>query len=65
MGCQLVWSLLKKLNMSFVARFTVHLSSLGHQNIQTNEVPWFKFYFPLFFGVVLYDNEFETMKNKI
>ena len=27
--------------------------------------PWFKFYFPLFLGMVIYDNEFETMKNKI
>ena len=27
--------------------------------------PWFKFYFPLFLGMVMYDNEFETMKNKI
>ena len=27
--------------------------------------PWFKFYFPLFLGMVMYDNEFETMENKI
>ena len=27
--------------------------------------PWFKFYFSLFLGMVMYDNEFETMKNKI
>ena len=27
--------------------------------------PRFKFYFPLFLGMVMYDNEFETMKNKI
>ena len=27
--------------------------------------PWFKFYFPLFLGMVMYDNEFETMKNGI
>ena len=26
---------------------------------------WFKFYFPLFFGVLMYDNEFKTMGNKI
>ena len=24
--------------------------------------PWFKFYFPLFWGMVIYDNEFETRK---
>ena len=27
--------------------------------------PWFKFYFPLFLGMAMYDNEFKTMKNKI
>ena len=27
--------------------------------------PWFKFYFLLFLGMVIYDNEFETTKNKI
>ena len=27
--------------------------------------PWFKFCFPLFLGVVMYDNEFETKENKI
>ena len=27
--------------------------------------PWFNFYFPLFLGMVMYDNEFETKENKI
>ena len=27
--------------------------------------PWFKFYFPLFLGMVINDNEFETKENKI
>ena len=27
--------------------------------------PWFKFYFPLLLGMVIYDNEFETEKNEI
>ena len=27
--------------------------------------PWFKFYFLLSLGMVIYDNEFETTKNKI
>ena len=27
--------------------------------------PWFNFYFPLFLGVVMYDNEFETKESKI
>ena len=26
--------------------------------------PWFNFYFPLFWGMVMYDNEFKTMGNK-
>ena len=27
--------------------------------------PWFKFYFLLFWGVIMHDNEFETKKNKL
>ena len=27
--------------------------------------PWFKFDFPLFLGMVIYDNEFETEENQI
>ena len=27
--------------------------------------PWFELYFPLFWGTVMYDNEFETKENKI
>ena len=27
--------------------------------------PWFKFYFLLFLGMVMYDNEFETKENNI
>ena len=27
--------------------------------------PWFELYFPLFWGMVMYDNEFETKENKI
>ena len=27
--------------------------------------PWFKFYFPLFWGMEMYDNEFETKENEI
>ena len=26
--------------------------------------PWFNIYFPLFLGMVMYDNEFETKGNK-
>ena len=27
--------------------------------------PWFKFYFLLFLGMIMYDNEFGTKENKI
>ena len=27
--------------------------------------PWFKFYFSLFLGMVMYDNEFKRKENKI
>ena len=27
--------------------------------------PWFKFYFPMFWGMVMYDNEFKTKEIKI
>ena len=27
--------------------------------------PWFKFYFLLFLGMVMYGNDFETKENKI
>ena len=26
--------------------------------------PWYKIYFPLFWSMVMYDNEFETKENK-
>ena len=26
--------------------------------------PWFNFYFPLFLGMVMYENQFKTKKNK-
>ena len=34
-------------------------------NVVVQFCPWFKFYFLLFWGMVIYDNEFETKKNKI
>ena len=27
--------------------------------------PWYKFYFPLFLGMVMYDNEFDTKEKKV
>ena len=34
-------------------------------NVVVQFYPWFKFYFPLFLGTVMYDNEFKTKENKI
>ena len=42
---------------------TPHLIWDGYVVVQF--CPWFKFYFLLFWGMVIYDNEFETKKNKI
>ena len=38
---------------------------LAHTHVVVQFYPWFKFYFPLFLGMVMYDNEFETKENKI
>ena len=51
---------------------TMHILSLNTKTVEINIAyvvvqfyPWFKFYFPLFLGMVMYDNEFETKENKI
>ena len=38
---------------------------LIHVYIVVQFYPWFKFYFLLFLGIVMYDNEFETKENNI
>ena len=38
---------------------------LIHVYIVVQFYPWFKFYFLLFLGIVMYDNEFETEENII
>ena len=50
----------------------MHILSLNTKTVEINIAyvvvqfyPWFKFYFPLFLGMVMYDNEFETKENKI
>ena len=35
-----------------------------HVYVVVQFYPWFNFYFPLFLGMVIYDNEFETKENK-
>ena len=37
----------------------------NNTNVVVQFYPWFKFYFPLFLGMVMSDNDFETKENKI
>ena len=37
----------------------------NNTNVVVQFYPWFKFYFPLFLDMVMYDNDFETNENKI
>ena len=46
---------------SFI-KFYVYMHSIS---VVVQFYPWFKFYFPLFFGMVMYDNEFTTKGNQI
>ena len=34
-------------------------------NVVVEFYPWFKFYFPLFWGMVMYDNQFEKKENNL
>ena len=36
-----------------------------YEYVEVQFYPWFKFYFPLFWDIVIYDNEFKTKGNKI
>ena len=36
-----------------------------HVYVVVQFFPWIKFYFPLFWGMVMYDNESKTKENKI
>ena len=44
---------------------TLHNNKKLHVYVVVQFYPWFKFYFPLFLGMVMYDNEFETKEKKI
>ena len=39
-------------------------NSLMH-NVEVQFYPWFKLYFPLFLGMIVYDDEFDTKENKV
>ena len=45
--------------------FLQALGPLCFINVVVQFYPWFKFYFPLFLGMLMYDNEFDTKENKI
>ena len=51
--------------ITFKTSLHVKWYSLYVENVVVQFYPWFKFYFPLFLGMVIYDNEFETKENKI
>ena len=36
-----------------------------HVSVVVQFFPWFKWYFPLLLGMVMYHNEFKTKRNKI
>ena len=40
-------------------------SLMSHVHVVVQIYLWFKFYFLLFLGIVMYDNEIETKENKI
>ena len=48
------------------AEQTIRCSPAVYRKIKVVQFcPWFKFYFLLFWGMVLYGNDFETKENKI
>ena len=49
---------------SFHLRHKNYMSS-AHVYVVVQFHPWFMFYLPLFWGMVVYDNKFETKENKI
>ena len=51
----------KKVNIIYI----IKENFFYHVYVVVQFCPWFKFYFLLFWGMVIYDNEFETKKNKI
>ena len=46
---------------------SLQIRCLKHHNgsVVVHFYPWFKFYFLLFLGIEMYDNDFETKENKI
>ena len=55
-------ALSKQLKVQFSLLWQVSITNI---NVVVQFYPWFKFYFLLFLGIVMYDNEFERKENKI
>ena len=52
------------LRRSFVKSVSIYPGSAPGVCVYVHVLVWLKFYFPLFWGIVIYDNEFETKENK-
>ena len=59
-----VWKRILK-NTAVLSKIPCYFENRNGVYVVVQFYPWFKFYFPLFLGVVMYDNEFETKENKI
>ena len=63
-----VWSLVCLLSCCFLRLETLLHIVFLHQDVYVvvQIYPWFKFYLPIVLGyMVMYDDDFETMENKI
>ena len=59
----LPWLILK--NQLRLKNFHSNLILTCKKDVVVQFYPWFKFYFPLLWGVVMYDNESKAQENKI
>ena len=48
-----------------IERHSNSFSNNSYMYVVVQFYPWFKFYFSLFLGMIMYDNEFETKEIKI
>ena len=66
--CQMIAVI--KCHHNYIAVCVVNSSALDwissvHIDVVVQFYLWFKFYFPLFLGMVMFDNVFETKENEI
>ena len=48
-----------------IVKEKVFQQNAAHVHVMVRFYPWFKFYFSLFLGMVMYENELKHRKNKI